>query len=148
MQAMRLHHNEPASCDLRVWGKSLGWQISSSMIHRVLCSGRIPQRNSCSQEFHQWSRCNSWHWVIDLILCYQAVSVGQSVSESGNTSHYRLNQTQDFDETWPQASYLMPNEGVLTTSKFVLIKGVYGGGVLTPQNRYLLSSPKQHTQFR
>ena len=36
-------------------------------------------------------------------------------------SHYRLNQTHDFDETWPQASYLMPNEGVLTTSKSALI---------------------------
>jgi len=40
-----------------------------------------------------------------------------------------LNQTHNFDETWPQASYLMPNEGLLTASKSALIKGIYEGGV-------------------
>ena len=51
--------------------------------------------------------------------------VSQSVRQ--HFSHYRLNQTHDFDEAWLQASYLMPNKGLLTASKSVLINGVYRG---------------------
>ena len=67
-------------------------------------------------------------------LCDRAVSEGEWVSESVSQwvcqhfSHYHLNQTHDLDETLPQTSYLMPNEGLLTTSKSVLINVVYGCG--------------------
>ena len=86
-------------------------------------------------------------------LCDQAVSVGewvQSVSQwvCKLFSNYRFIQTHDFDETWPQASYLMPTEGILIASKSVLIIGVYGGFFFDPPwNRYFLSSPKLYTWF-
>ena len=59
-----------------------------------------------------------WAFVIE-----QYPWVSQSVSQSVHKHfiHYHLNQIHDFDETRPQASYLMPNKG---------------------------SSPKIHTRFQ
>ena len=51
----------------------------------------------------------------------RAVSIGESVTVRKHFSHYRLNRTHNFDETWPQASYLMLNEGLLTASKSSLM---------------------------
>ena len=81
-------------------------------------------------------------------LCDRAVSMSEWVSRSvrEHFSHYHLYQTHNFDETWPQASYLMPNKGLLTASKSALIKRVYGVFFdPLPQNRYLLSSLKLYT---
>ena len=54
----------------------------------------------------------------------QAVSSGEWVSE--HFSHYHLNQTHNFDETWTQASHVMSNEGLSTASQSAVIMTVYG----------------------